>query len=45
VASDIRIRVERAVADEAFGPLDRVDAARRSLWQAARGAREACNPH
>jgi energy-coupling factor transporter ATP-binding protein EcfA2 len=44
VARDIRIRVERAVADEAFGPLDRVDAARRSLWQAARGAREACNP-
>ena len=45
VARDIRIRVERAVADEAFAPLDRVDAARRSLWQAGRGAREACNPH
>jgi hypothetical protein len=45
VARDIRIRVERAVADEAFGPLDRVDTARRSMWQASRGAREACSPH
>jgi hypothetical protein len=44
VARDIRVRVERAVADEAFGPLDRVDTARRSMWQAARGAREACSP-
>jgi energy-coupling factor transporter ATP-binding protein EcfA2 len=44
MARDIRIRVEHAVADEAFGPLDRVDTARRSMWQAARGAREACNP-
>lgn len=42
LASDLRGRLERAVADEAFSPLDRVDNARRSLWQAARGAREAC---
>jgi energy-coupling factor transporter ATP-binding protein EcfA2 len=42
LASDLRGRLERAVADEAFSPLDRVDNARRSLWQAARGARDAC---
>lgn len=42
LASDLRAGLERAVADEAFSPLDRVDNARRSLWQAARGAREAC---
>jgi energy-coupling factor transporter ATP-binding protein EcfA2 len=42
LASDLRVGLERAVAHEAFSPLDRVDNARRSLWQAARGAREAC---
>ncbi len=42
VATDVRAAVERAVADEAFAPLDRVDTARRSLWLAARGARDAC---
>ncbi len=42
LASDLRVAVERAVADESFSPLDRIDNARRSLWQAARGAREAC---
>jgi energy-coupling factor transporter ATP-binding protein EcfA2 len=42
LADDLRFRLERAVADEAFSPLDRVDNARRSLWQAARGARDAC---
>jgi energy-coupling factor transporter ATP-binding protein EcfA2 len=42
VASDLRRGLERAVANEAFSPLDRVDNARRSLWQAARGARDAC---
>jgi energy-coupling factor transporter ATP-binding protein EcfA2 len=42
LAADLRIGLERAVADEAFSPLDRVDNARRSLWGAARGARDAC---
>jgi hypothetical protein len=42
VAGDVRSAVSRAVADEAFAPLDRVDTARRSLWLAARGARDAC---
>jgi energy-coupling factor transporter ATP-binding protein EcfA2 len=42
VASEVRVAVQRAVADEAFAPLDRVDTARRSLWLAARGARDAC---
>jgi energy-coupling factor transporter ATP-binding protein EcfA2 len=42
LASDLRGGLERAVAHEAFSPLDRVDIARRSLWQAARGARDAC---
>ena len=42
LANDLRVGLERAVADEAFSPLDRVDNARRSLWQAAPGARDAC---
>ena len=42
VAAGVRTSIERAVADEAFAPLDRVDTARRSLWLAARGARDAC---
>jgi energy-coupling factor transporter ATP-binding protein EcfA2 len=42
LASDLRGGLERAVANEAFSPLDRVDIARRSLWQAARGSRDAC---
>jgi hypothetical protein len=36
--------VEKAVAEEAFGPLDRMEEARHSLWLANRGAREACGP-
>lgn len=40
--AEVRTSVERAVADEAFAPVDRVDAARRALWRANRAAREAC---
>jgi hypothetical protein len=40
--SDVRASVERAVGDEAFAALDRVDAARRALWVATRAARETC---
>jgi hypothetical protein len=39
---EVRSAVERAVGDEAFAALDRVDAARRALWRASRAAREAC---
>jgi energy-coupling factor transporter ATP-binding protein EcfA2 len=34
--------VEAAIGETAFGPLDRIESARRSLWHAARGARETC---
>ncbi len=34
--------VQAAVAGDAFEPLDRLEAARRSLWLASRGARETC---
>jgi GTPase SAR1 family protein len=40
--SDVQEAVAKSVADVAFVPLDRVDAARRALWIAARGARESC---
>lgn len=40
--ADVRASVERAVGDEAFAALDRVDAARRALWRSSRAAREAC---
>ena len=40
--AEVRASVGRAVGDEAFAALDRVDAARRALWVAARAAREAC---
>jgi energy-coupling factor transporter ATP-binding protein EcfA2 len=40
--SRIRESVTAAIAADAFEPLDRVEAARRSLWLAARGARETC---
>ncbi len=40
--ADVRSSVERAVGDEAFAALDRVDSARRALWVATRTAREAC---
>jgi hypothetical protein len=39
---EVRASVGRAVSDEAFAALDRVDAARRALWRATRAAREAC---
>jgi predicted ATPase len=38
----VRDAVERAVTDEAFAPLDRLEGARRALWAAARGAVEEC---
>jgi hypothetical protein len=34
--------IQAAVAGDAFEPLDRLEAARRSLWLASRGARETC---
>jgi hypothetical protein len=42
LAGDLRSAVERAVSDEAFAGLDRVDVARRGLWQALRQARATC---
>ena len=42
VARDVRAAVERAVSEEAFAGLDKVDAARRSLWEAGREARSTC---
>jgi GTP-binding protein EngB required for normal cell division len=42
LAADVHDAVERAVADEAFAPLDRVDAARRAVWLATRRALESC---
>ncbi len=44
LGGDVRLGVERAVGEEAFAALERVDAARRSVWDAARAAREACGP-
>ncbi|MBA2314789.1 MAG: 50S ribosome-binding GTPase, partial [Chloroflexi bacterium] len=44
LGSEVRAGVERAVGEEAFAALDRVDAARRSVWKASRAAREACGP-
>jgi hypothetical protein len=40
--NEVRAAVEQAVDGEAFAGLDRVDAARRQLWLAARSAREHC---
>ncbi|HVL54792.1 MAG TPA: hypothetical protein VM344_11105, partial [Vitreimonas sp.] len=40
--AELRSGIERAIADEAFAALDRVDAGRRALWRAARAAREGC---
>jgi hypothetical protein len=42
LAVDVRAGVEGAVAAEAFGSLDRIDAARRSVWLATRRALESC---
>jgi hypothetical protein len=42
LATDVRAAVERAVSEEAFAGLDRVDGARRALWQAGREARASC---
>jgi hypothetical protein len=42
LARDVRSAVERAVSEEAFAGLDRVDAARRRLWQASRESRATC---
>jgi hypothetical protein len=42
--ADVRTAVSAALRDEAFSAVDRVDVARRALWEAARGAREACGP-
>ncbi|MBA2374444.1 MAG: hypothetical protein H0V74_09630, partial [Chloroflexi bacterium] len=42
LAASVRESVEREVADGAFGPLDRLEAARRSLWLAARATRDDC---
>jgi hypothetical protein len=36
--------VEREVETSAFAALDRVEAARRALWNAARGVGEDCAP-
>lgn len=44
LGADVSGAVEKAVAEEAFGPLDRMEDARHSLWLAIRGAREACGP-
>jgi energy-coupling factor transporter ATP-binding protein EcfA2 len=44
LGAQVSAAVEKAVADEAFGPLDRMEEARHSLWVANRGAREACGP-
>ena len=41
---DVRTAVSAALRDEAFAAVDRVDVARRALWDAARGAGEACGP-
>lgn len=42
LGKQVSTAVETAVAEEAFGPLDRMEEARHSLWVANRGAREAC---
>ena len=44
LAREIRDSVGREVETSAFAPLDRVEAARRALWNAARGAGEDCAP-
>jgi GTPase SAR1 family protein len=44
LGAQVSAAVERAVAEEAFAPLDRMEEARHSLWLANRGAREACGP-
>jgi hypothetical protein len=41
LAARVRDAVERAVEDEAFGAVDRVEIARRALWVAAREAQVA----
>jgi hypothetical protein len=42
LAADVRAAVERAVSEEAFAGLDRVDGARRALWQSVQEARGSC---
>lgn len=44
LARDIRDSVGREVDTSAFAALDRVEAARRAMWNAARGAGEDCAP-
>jgi hypothetical protein len=44
LAQEVRERVEREVETSAFAALDRVEAARRALWNAARGVGEDCAP-
>jgi hypothetical protein len=42
LGSRVGSAVESAIEEGAFGPLDRLESARRSLAHAARGARETC---
>ena len=42
LGSKVGSAVESAIEEGAFGPLDRLESARRSLGHAARGARETC---
>jgi len=44
VAQDVRDRVGREVETSALAGLDRLEGARRGLWNAARGAGEECAP-
>ena len=44
LAGEVRERVQREVDGSAFAALDRVEAARRALWNAARGAGDDCLP-
>jgi hypothetical protein len=44
LAREVRDSVGREVETSAFAALDRVEAARRALWNAARGASEDCAP-
>ncbi len=42
IGNRVGTAVRAAIETEAFGPLDRLENARQSLWRAARGARETC---
>ncbi len=42
LAGDVRAQLERSVAETAFAPLDRLEAARRALWSAVRAIGDSC---